>query len=103
VIGVAPRFYLFSRGGLKAGEAFLQRLAVLVDGVLGEAVTQTCHVLAPVVLAAGTTRERGDTYAFSRVVLRKVALQVWHWMSLAASFCRDCGQATALSAGGVVG
>ena len=55
-----------------------------------------------------TCWDRGaNSYAFSRVVLRKVALQMLHWMSMAAAFCPsispchddilDCGFRTAFS------
>lgn len=77
--------------GDEGGEAVSKTLAVLVLGVLGEtvesgAVSEYCvretHGATP--WLAGS---RGETYAGALVVLRKVDLQIWHWMSLAAAFC----------------
>jgi len=79
---------LFRGRDLEAGEAILDCLVVLVDGVLVETVV----VGVRLVLYSERVIERGgwgsSTYAFSRVVLRNVALQVSHWISFAASFYR---------------
>lgn len=75
-------------GGYVAREAVRNRLAVLIDSVLGKS---TWAVVSHFFHAVGWEEREVDGYTYwgARVVLRKVNLQITHWISLAASFCGD--------------
>lgn len=61
---------------------------MLIRGMLGESAECVSNMASGAGVGA---RDSGiHSYAGARVVLRKVDLQTWHWMSLAASFWIRC-------------